>query len=64
MRRSRPKTHEQMLSNLIDDFQQLIDEIQVNQKSLEINDRTSDEAKYHRTRKIIRNWMREHGDQY
>ena len=56
-RAARLKTHEALLGDLIDVFQDLLNDIDANQKELELAGRTSDEAKAYRTRKRIRNYL-------
>jgi hypothetical protein len=50
------KTHEDIMKELIDSFEKLLNEIEVSQKQLEMSGRTSVQARFFRTRKVITEW--------
>jgi hypothetical protein len=55
-RRPALKTHEALLGDLVEQCQLILNEIDVHQKKLRLEGRTSDADKYYRTKKVIRSW--------
>ena len=51
------KTYEDMLTQFVDSVPILLKEIDANMKQLKLDGRDNDQAKSHRTRKLIKAWF-------
>lgn len=64
MRRVSLKTHEDLLGDLVNQCQLILDEIEIHQKQLKLDGRTSDADKYFRTLKVMKKWTAGMGIRY
>ena len=64
MARPNLKTHETLLSYFAESVSKVLNEIDINQRALAESGRTSDQAKYFRTKKILKKWFYENGNRY
>jgi len=64
MARPNLKTHEHMLEYFADSVSSILNEIEINQKELKMSGRDNDQAKYFRTKKILKKWFFENGNRY